>query len=364
MLHKLRCVAERDIILPKSSGLGRAFNTADEIMSFKYDPPEIRRSLERRRKRIQAFLNNGLSTGAINQNDVERYHALMDESRRKFSDDDESGAFNAVDEAGKILKKCDPDGSLHEQLFKEEHREMEQEADEHRREVEELAELEGLDYQTAYLLYRVRELESDMSEQKVIPADPEELAELIEEYELLPFFIEGRDPSDYMTMIPVKVHEPIKDEIKDVQGMESHCFSFREPHFYTFLQDIFVDAFDEKLPVNQQRYTSYEHQEADYAKSFDTYAINNFYRASEIRDIVAQVEQLGNVFEQGQISSLPQKLMLRLKAYELEHSGRLFIEDEKEYREAVAKFYHLLSKRLEKMLSECPDADYYSLEGL
>ena len=333
-------------------------------MSFKYDPPEVRKSLERRKKRIQAFLNHGLSTGAISQNDVERYHALMDESSRKFADDDEDGAFKAIDKAGKILKKCDPDGSLHEQLLKEEHREMEKEADEHREKVKELADLEGLDYQTAHLLHRVRELENDLAEQKVVPADPEELVELIEEYELLPFLIEGRDPSDYMTMIPVKVHEPIKDELKDVKGMECHCFSFREPHFYTFLQDIFVDAFDENLPVNQQRYTSYEHQDADYSRSFDTYAINNFYRASEIREIADKVDQLGDIFEKGQLDSLPQKMMIRLKSYELEHSGRLFIEDVTEYRNAAAKFYHLFSKRLEKMLNDCPDADYYSLEGL
>ena len=64
------------------------------------------------------------------------------------------------------------------------------------------------------------------------------------------------------------------------------------------------------------------------------------------------------------MDSLPQKMMLRLKSYELEHSGRLFIKNEAEYRNAAAKFYHLFSMRLEKMLSDCPDADYYSLEGL
>ena len=103
----------------------------------------------------------------------------MDESRRKFADDDEDGAFKAIDKAGEILEKCDPDGSLHKRLFMEEHKEMEKEADEHREKVKELADLEGVDYQTAHLLHRVRELENDLEEQKVVPADPEELAELI-----------------------------------------------------------------------------------------------------------------------------------------------------------------------------------------
>lgn len=325
----------------------------------------MRKSSERRSKRIRTILDHGLSTGAITQDDVEKYYALMKEASRKFgNDDDDERVLKFIDKAGKILKKCDPDGSLNKRLFFEEHKEMEQEVDEHRRKVKELADLEGLDYETAQLVHRVRELEEDQAEQHVELPSPEELAEWIEEDELLPCFIEGTDPSDYLRIVPVKVHEPIKDELKDVQDASAHCFSLREPYFHTFLRDLFVDEFDEKLPVNQQRYTSFDNQDADYAKSFDVFAINNFYTGSSIRKIADRTEQLGCVFEQNQLDLLPQKLLLRLRACELEQTGVLFIEKEAEYRNEVAKFYHSFSLRLKKMLDECPDADYYSLEGL
>ena len=341
-------------------GYGEGPEFAESDMSFEYRTVHERKASERNSRRIQAILDHGVANGLISADEKERYRQLRREAAELYTAGKERKSLKLLDESGRILEKSDPDGSVNKEQHELSREESEKDIAEMRKQVDLIAQAEKLDIDTAYYTYHLRTIEEDLRTQAPELPDAEELKELIRKYELLPRFIEGGNPGPFYSIAPVKVKSPIQNENKDVKRC-GKVFSVDDQYFCPFLSEIFIDAFNKDLPINRQRYTTWEKPDT---KRFDYYAIHNFYTAQEMARIADTLDAAGKSFRNNEIEKIPYRQLLRLRIYQLKHAGYRFLEESAEYRAETASFYAGFSQRIRIMISQTPDAEYYSLDGL